>query len=325
MSYIHLSRDDRIRLDVLLRTGLNITECARRIDFSRQTVSYEINTNSGRKRYNPYIANKKAKKKHHKANQCKRKWHRDSWYVKVVIRLLKKGWSPEQIIGRLELEKKVQPFSVNTIYYNINSDKELRKLLPRRHNKYRRRKDGNEHKKSREKLDTRRSIDQRPRYIEKRKSIGHFEGDTIIGKERTARILTHVERKTGYLLADILYSVSAEKISIRSIKGFDNIPDRKKKTITYDRGSEFADWELTERETELDVYFANAYHSWERGTNENTNGLVRRYYPKKTLFNNIKREELQRVVEQINYRPRKRLGYKTPYEVFNSVKLRTIM
>jgi len=90
-------------------------------------------------------------------------------------------------------------------------------------------------------------------------------------------------------------------------------------------GSEFADWELTEREAEVKIYFANAYHSWERGTNENTNGLIRRYYPKKTLFNNIKREELQRAVEQINHRPRKRLNYKTPYEVFNSVQLRTIM
>jgi len=321
MSYKHLNRDDRIRLDVLLKNGSSIKDCARGIGFSRQTVSSEINSNGGKERYNPYKADRKTKTRRYTANQCHRKWNDNNWYTKVTIRLLKKGWSPEQVMGRIMFELDQKPFCFTTIYNNINPDKELSKLLPRKHNKYRRRKDGNIRKKEREDLNPKRSIDKRPKYIEKRKSVGHWEGDTIIGKERTARILTHVERKSGYLMADILYEVTADQIKDRSVYAFLSIPKDKKKTITYDRGSEFSDWERTEKQSRINIYFANAYRSWERGTNENTNGLLRRYYPKGTFFSKIDRGELKRNVEKINHRPRKRLGYKTPYEVFNSVKL----
>lgn len=325
MSYTHLSRDDRIRLDVLLRSGLSIKDCARGIGFSRQTLNNEVNANGGRKRYNPCRANRNARKKRHVANQCHRKFASDSWHARTTIRLLGIGWSPEQITGRMELEQKEKPFCPATIYNNVNPDKKLSKFLPRKHNKYRRRKDGNDRKKQRELESKMKSINQRPRHIEKRITIGHWEGDTIVGKERTARILTHVERKTGYLLANLLYKVTAEKIRTESIKSFQDVPCSKKETITYDRGLEFADHELTEKETEMNIYFANPYHSWERGTSENTNGLIRRYFPKGTYFSNIKTEQLREVVEQINYRPRKRLGYRSPYEKFFGVKIRTRM
>jgi len=325
MSYTHLTRDDRIRLGALLREGLNFRRCARHIGVSPPTIGTEVRENGGISNYNPYQANKKAKEKRHGANQCHRKWNIDNRETKLVIKLLWIGWSPDQIAGRAKLELNVQPFSPATIYNNINPDKILCKLLPRKHNKYRRRKDGNERKIQREAETKMKSIDERPPYIEKRKSTGHWEGDTIIGKERTARILTHVERKTGYLLASLLYDVSADKIRIESVKAFINIPKNKKKTVTYDRGTEFGDYELTEKELEMLFYFAHAYHSWERGTNENTNGLVRRYFPKGTFFSNISYEQLNEVVEKINHRPRKRLGYKTPYEKFWGVKLRTLI
>ena len=325
MSYVHLSRDDRIRLDVLLRAGLSITDCAEGVGFSRQAISYEVNNNGGRKRYNPFRANRKAKKKRFCANQCHRKWQDESWYAKASIRLLKSGWSPEQILGRIDLELKLKPFCAATIYNNVNLDKKLYVLLPREHNKYRRTKAGNDRKMLREDLDNKRSIDLRPEIVTSRERLGDWEADTIVGKERTARILTDVERQSGYLMADLLHEVSAELIHKSQVRLFGTIPSGKKHTLTTDNGSEFADYELTEKETKIEIYSAHPYHSWERGTNENTNGLIRRYFPKGTYFSKINIQQLNEVVSAINHRPRKRLGYKTPYEVFHGVKLRTLI
>jgi len=322
MSYTHLTRDDRVRLGVLLRVGLSFRSCAVQLGVSPPTVTTEINENGGRDKYDPYKADRCARKKRYEANQCHRKWHSDSTETKLAIDLLKLGWSPDQIAGRTKLESKIQLFSPATIYNNVNPDKVLRKLLPRKHNKYRRRKDGNIRKCERAELSRKRSIDTRPKIVNERRRIGDWESDTIIGKEKTARILTHVERKTGYLLANLLYDVSAEKIRIESIKAFLNIPKNKKKTTTCDNGTEFADWELTEKKLAMQFYFAHPYHSWERGTNENTNGLIRRCFPKGTYFSNIEIEQLNEVVRKINYRPRKRLGYRMPHEKFWGVKVR---
>lgn len=325
MLYRHFTRDDRIKLGVLLRAGHSIRGSARHLGYSHTAIGAEVRTNGGRNRYDPYRAHRKAKEKRYNANQCHRKFKGDSWQVKTVIRLLGEGWSPEQIAGRSKEELGQQLFCPATIYNNINPDKELSKLLPRKHSKYRRTREGNLRKKFRESIDTRRSIETRPEVANKRIRISDWEGDTIIGKERTARIVTHVERKTGYLLADLLKEVSAEIVSKASVRAFKQIPEDKKYTVTYDRGTEFSEYEITEKKTNIEIYFANAYHSWERGTNENTNGLIRRYFPKKTLFANIKKKELKDIVLQINKRPRKRLGYKSPYEVFWGVKLRTII
>ena len=126
-------------------------------------------------------------------------------------------------------------------------------------------------------------------------------------------------------MATLMKTVSASQISDTSIRAFSKIPKPKKQTITYDNGTEFASFEATSRKTKMDVYFAHPYHSWERGTNENTNGLIRRYYPKGTYFSKINAKQFKIVVNKINHRPRKRLGYKTPYEVFHSVTVRTLM
>lgn len=325
MSYKHFTKYERVRLDTLLKVGADYRKIRDQLGFSLGAISYEVNANGGKKSYNPYQSDRKAKARRYEANQCHRKIGLDDWLTGEVIRLLKKHWSPEQIVGRFIEEKKIKPTSSTAIYDWCNKDKKLYVLLPRKHNKYRRTKAGNDRKKAREEVDRRKSIDQRPAHIEKRKTIGHWEGDTIIGKERTARMLTHTERKCGYLMANLLYDVSAEKISIKTLEAFGGIPKEKRLTFTYDRGTEFADWETTERQLETDFFFAHAYHSWERGTNENTNGLIRRYFPKKTLFANIKEKELEYIVDEINHRPRKRLGYKSPYEVFNNVQLRMLM
>jgi IS30 family transposase len=325
MLYKHFTRDDRIKLGVLLRAGHSIRSCAKHTGYSHTAIGDEVNGNCGRNNYDPYLAHRKAKNKRHQANQCHRKFRKDSWQVQIVIGLLKDGWSPEQVAGRTKRELSCQLFSPATIYNNVNPDKELSNLLPRKHNKYRRTKGCNERKLFRESIDDRRCIDTRPAVVTERIRIGDWEGDTIIGKERTARIVTHVERKTGYLLAELLPNVSAEIVSDASTRAFKAIPRDKKYTITYDRGTEFSDYEITEKKTKIEIYFANAYHSWERGTNENTNGLLRRYFPKRTLFSNISKSKFKNVVLSINQRPRKRLGYQSPYELFWGVKLRTIM
>jgi IS30 family transposase len=325
MSCPHLTKDDRISLGALLKSGLSIRDCARQIGFSPPGISKEVSKNGGRENYSPYQAHKRFLRLRKEVNQCHRILGNDQFVTDLVITLLTLKWSPEQIAGRIEFELKEKLISTASIYNYANPSKEVSRLLPRGHNKYRRRKDGNDRKKAREEEDRRKSIEIRPDIANQRKRVGDYEGDTIIGKEKIARILTHVERRYGFLLADMLYDVSAEKIRIKTVEAFMDIPSDKKHTITYDRGCEFADFEQTEKETRMDIFHAHAYHSWERGTNENTNGLIRRYYPKGTLFANIKEEELKDVVEQINHRPRKRLGYKSPYEEFYGVNFRILM
>ena len=147
--------------------------------------------------------------------------------------------------------------------------------------------------------------------------IGDWEGDTVIGIDRKPAILTHVERKSGLLLADKLDRATAEITKQTTIDRFNKIPKNKKYTITYDNGSEFSEHKTTQEKTKLDIYFAYPYHSWERGCNENANGLLRQFFPKKTLFATITQEQINQAVRLINNRPRKRLNYLTPYEVFN--------
>lgn len=325
MSYAHLTKDDRIMLSALLKEGLSFRACARNIGTSPTTISNEVTANGGRDNYKPRIAHREYLKRRKEANQCHRKLGKDKKLTETVMRLLKKNWSPEQIAGRMMLEWGFKLSSPTSIYNYINPRPELHYLLPRKCNKYRRTKAAGQRKALREGLSNKKSIDERPEVVNERKEVGHWEGDTIVGKERTSRILTHVERVSGYLLADLMKSVSSELVSERTVKSFERIPRAKKLTITYDNGTENSDFEATEKKTRLDIYFAHAYHSWERGTNENTNGLIRRYYPKGTYFSNISENQLKTVVTKINHRPRKRLGYKTPYEVFHGVTVRTLI
>ena len=138
----------------------------------------------------------------------------------------------------------------------------------------------------------------------------------MLGKDKRVRIVTYVDRRSGYLVAFLLPKMNAELLTKLSIQKFKYIPNYKKHSITFDNGVEFSDWEMLEIKSNMTVYFAYPYHSWERGTNENTNGLIRQYFPKKHDFNLIKKEELDYVVMKLNDRPRKRLGFKTPKDIF---------
>lgn len=240
-----------------------------------------------------------------------------SWLKQCVVRKLKKYWSPEQIAGRLEEKHKRKVICHETIYQFVYKERpDLKKYLRCKKRKYRKRHGTLAREKARE-FAKKKWINTRPKIVETRERIGDWEGDTIRGGDKKSAVLTHVERKSGYLLADRLLRAFAEKTRLKTVETFEKIPRKKKYTITYDNGSEFAEHQTTEILTMIAIYFANAYHSWERGTNENTNGLLRQFFPKGTDFTQITDFDLQTAVKLINNRPRKRLHYRTPREVFS--------
>jgi len=225
-----------------------------------------------------------------------------------VVKKIKKCWSPEQIAGRLKRKyhlDKGRHIGKDSIYKFIYQERaNLVKYLRCQKDKYRRRYGTRIMEKQREALKKRR-IDKRPEIVEVKVRIGDWEGDTVIGTDKKPAILTHLERKSGLLLADKLERATGE------------ITKSKKHTVTYDNGSEFSEHELMKRETGLAVYFAYPYHSWERGANENANGLLRQFFPKKTPFASITHGQIQKAVRLLNNRPRKRHNYLTPYEAFD--------
>ena len=163
---------------------------------------------------------------------------------------------------------------------------------------------------------TKRRIDERPEIITRRGRIGDFEGDTLMGRDKRVRIVSLVDRKSGYLIAFLLPKMNAELLTSLAWKHLRRIPKKKRKTITFDNGVEFSDWRRLEEKSGMAIYFAYPYHAWERGTNENTNGLLRQYFPKSLDFNLITAQELVHVVKRLNDRERKRLKFKSPKEVF---------
>ena len=161
-----------------------------------------------------------------------------------------------------------------------------------------------------------RMIEERPEEVEFRKELGHWEGDTVIGKDNKLAILTNVERKSGYLLAEKLSSKRAEETADIYEELFSDLPDEMRLTLTVDQGREFAWHKIIEAETKMTVYFCHKASPWEKGSNENTNGLLRWFIPKETDLNTVSEKDLAKYVDLLNNRPRKRLNYLTPKEVF---------
>lgn len=318
MSYKHFSRDERLELAAFKRAGFNQKDIARQLNRHPSTISRELSRGSI-KNINGYdlrVSQKNKLLKRIKANQHFRKIENNEQLIRYVTDKLKLYWSPEQIAGRMELEFGFTVLCHETIYqYIYKQCPEFKKYLRCRKGKYRRRA-GTESRLKRLEDSKKTRIDQRPIVVEQRSRLGDWEGDTVLGKEKTIKILTHVERKSGLLLADKLDTATAEAVKLKTIKRFKNIAKDKKHTITYDNGSEFAEHELTGRHTNLDIYFAYPYHSWERGSNENANGLLRQFFPKGTYFAKITQRQIEAATELINHRPRKRHGYLTPTEIF---------
>lgn len=311
MAYTHFTRDDRVKLSALLKAKTKREEIGRILNKDPVSIWREIKRGSVLQKYLPSFSAKEARRR---KTHRKRRIENDVWLKKYILQKLKLYWSPEQIAGRLRREGVT--ICHETIYGYIIRHKKLRKYLRCSKGKYRRRHGTLKREKQRE-SGKKRWIGERPQIINERGRIGDWEGDTIIGLERTKRILTHVERKTGYLIADKLDLVSAEIVAEKIAKNFRKMPKEKRWSITYDNGTEFSAYETIEKKTKATVYFANPYHSWERGTNENTNGLLRQFFPKRSSFAKLTKGDVDKAVKLLNRRPRKRLRYLTPFEMFH--------
>lgn len=318
MPYKHFTTGKRNELAALLRAGVKKKNIARQLSRHRTTIWREQKRGAGSNgRYYAIKARRLSKERRVKANARFRKIENDRFLRKYTIQKLKRYWSPEQIAGRWNKYHQLKHIGKDTIYkYVYEKRKDLVKYLRCQKGKYRRRYGTRIREKQREALKKRR-IDKRPEIINQRLRLGDWEGDTIIGQDKKPAILTHVERKSGLLLADKLVRGTAELAKQKTIRRFKRIPRDKRRTITYDNGSVFSEHESTEEQTGTMIYFAFPYHSWERGTNENTNGLLRQFFPKKSIFATITQKDIQKAVRLLNNRPRKRLNYDTPYEVFN--------
>ena len=237
--------------------------------------------------------------------------------IEYIENGLNKTWSPEQIVGRLRLEykdDKSMKIGFKTIYRwiykNIIIKGDVKKL--------RRKGKSLKSKETRGKFNIGKSIKNRPKDVRKRESFGHWELDTVVssrGKSK-ACLSTFVERKSRYLIAQVMDDRKSATFNLHCFEAFESISNTLIKTFTVDRGKEFAGYNEIEKRLNIDVYFADPYASWQRGTNENTNGLLREFYPKRFDFSTITQNDLDVVVNIINNRPRKCLGYKTPAEVF---------
>ena len=313
MSYRQLTQEQRYQIWGCLRMGMKRSEIARELGVHRSTITRELARNeSGRWRYNPSRAVAMTRERH----QHKRKHRIDAVTLAMVEKLLKLEWSPEQISMRLKVEG-LPKVSYETIYRHIYQNKEeggeLYIHLRRRH-RYRKR----IHKYcSRKGWDTRRPISERPAIVETRLRIGDWEADTIIGRERKGGILSLVERRSRYCLLQKVTTKSAQTVAEAVCEQLLSVKD-KVLTITSDNGVEFTRHQTIAQTLDADFFFADPYSSWQRGTNENTNGLVRQYFPKRSDFRHLSDSDIKHVTNRLNNRPRKCLGFRTPSEVFEN-------
>jgi len=286
----------------------------------KSAVTREINRGKGEDGvYRGLGAHKKYLAKRKKAKALSRKIANNSKLRAYIKQRLGKRDSPEQIVGRIARMKTQQQVSHETIYQWIFTEAPHLKVQLRRighKGKYRRKRGTLLRENRRDEARVRR-IDTRPQVVETRSRIGDWEGDTIVGSDKVTRLLSNVERMSGYGLLNKLSVVSKQTMHTSLKNRFEKIPKAKRHTYTYDNGVELGqeDGEL-EKKIGMEVYRARAYHSWERGTNENWNGLVRDFFPKKTDFAMLSNTDVRRVERNLNHRPRKRLGYLTPHEVF---------
>jgi len=321
-----LTLDDRIKIEIRYRDGWSLRKIAEYMGNGRTagSVCREIcgRPRRGIGKYQAHINHEKAlnKRTDKKILGLKNKLIRD-----YVIEKLKIGWSPEQISIRLPIDRKKQTISYEAIYKYIygqihrdgngtvkrNCD-DLRQYLARRHK--RRQKKGFRKTRKLERIIL-PSIENRPNEADLRKEIGHFEDDTIISKQSLVRIKSINERVSGVVFLGKMINGTNEESTRVVLEKLSAVPSLFRKTLTRDRGTENTGYKEIEASLNISCYFAHSYCSYERGSNENLNGLVRRFFPKKTDFAKVSDEEIQRVEYLLNTRPRKRFGGKTPFEV----------
>ena len=321
MKYQHLSVEEREELEHGLWAGDSLRTIAERLGRSHTTLGRELKKNESpiKARYTPRVADRRALEQRHSRGRIKRL--KSDEVRRYVVDHLKQGWSPEQIAGSIkEIGETVSHEAIyQYVYAQVHrkgygyvkpGKEDLRPYLARRHKK-------------RAKMGGRKgqrifrpkgpSIEERPEVAARRRRVGDWEGDTIESKNHGPGLNSLVDRKSGLLLLSKLEDKTARATTAVVAQ---RLASLRAHTLTLDNGKENQYWTELQRATGARVYFAHPYRSWERGTNENTNGLVRRYFPKGTDFSLVSDEEIAAVEYALNTRPRKRHGFKTPLEIW---------
>ena len=314
MTYTQLTREQRYQISALMKAGLYQSQIAKIIGVHKSTISRETRRNRGLRGYRPKQAHLFAENT--RARAVKARISPDTW--SLVKRLLRVDWSPEQISGWLDSEFLIK-VSHESIYRFILKDKRHggNFYLHLRCKKQRRKRYGSTN--YRGQILNRISIDKRPAVVDARSRVGDWELDTIIGKGHKQALVSLTERKSRLTLLAKVKQKSAELVS-RSIRHLLEPVAAKVLTLTSDNGKEFARHQEISKALRAEFYFAHPYSSWERGLNENTNGLIRQYFPKKHDFTTITEKDISMVMSKLNNRPRKCLGFKTPNQVFFGFK-----
>ena len=324
MSYTHFTLEERKYLQQLLSEGYSFRKIAAILERSPSTISREVNRNKAK--YKPH--NKPDNKywyNHWRAQNLYIRRRREQVRAALqpgtaqwdyIVTNLQLYWTPEEIAGRAKLEEDFS-ISYNTIYRAVDSGlipKAIKKFMrfKSKRNKKRRKDD------KRGRISDTVSISERPEEVETRLTFGHWEGDTVLGKRKTGCIGTLVERASGFTLAFKLDNAKAENFNKAAVKAFSSLPKILKKTLTVDNGTEFMLHKELAKALDMDIYFCDPYSPWQRGSNENTNGLLRQFFPKNTSFKDVSDEQISIALDLINNRPRKRFGFRSPAEVLNN-------
>lgn len=309
--YSHLTAEERNLISALKSNGVTRTAIAQQLKRSPSTISREIKRNSGQRGYRPKQAQQKAQSRR---SQIDKQCISALGWLYVEHLLTEHQWSPAQIHGRLSHLGWDDVPSIEHIYRHIYTDLKAGGTLCaslRGRRKYRKRYGSG--RECRGRIPNRRDITERDPVIDARTRCGDFEGDTIMGAKHQGAIVTLVDRKSLLLQAAPLPNKSAAGVAQTCIA---LLGDKQPQSITFDNGTEFSQHERIAEHTRADVYFAKPYCSWQRARNENTNGLLRQYFPKSMPLHEVLYEQVQAAVKQLNQRPRKSLGWKTPLEVW---------
>jgi IS30 family transposase len=311
-TYKQLTYEERCQIYALNKSGMSQNKIAKQLNVSQSTISREFTRNTGLRGYRIQQAQRLAQQRRAEASKAIKMTAK---LIELISLKLDDKWSPEQISGWLELNKAIN-ISYETIYQHIWRDKQrggvLFKSLRRKGKKYQSR--SKDKQAGRGFIKNRVSIDERPQIVDDKSRVGDWEIDLVIGKGHSGALVTIVERKTSFTVSTRVNDKSAETVTAATI-GLLKPYQKAVVTITADNGKEFAYHEQVTAGLGCDVYFADPYCSWQRGLNENTNGLLRQYWPKSTDFKKIEQSEVKAVVVKLNDRPRKKLNYKTPAQL----------
>lgn len=325
MSYKRLSFEDREEISRHLSAGFSLNEIAKAMNRSTSTISREL-SRSSKSVYRAVHAQRRSQKNTRSRRLGRSKIDSNSELRLEILNKLELFWSPEQIANYLKetYECKSMHASKDTIYTYIYVQPrgELRSQLTNqlRDKHKKRRVRGKSAVGQKSELEDMISIEQRPKEVEDRTIPGHWEGDIIIGDAYKQTALgTLVERRSRFVLLIPLKSKKAVDVRKAFAREVKKLPKQLRLTLTYDQGREMAEHKLFTKETNMQVYFAHPQSPWERGSNENTNRLIRDFFPKDTDFSKISRKEIKRVQHLLNERPRKTLGFRTPYEIYQQV------